>query len=134
MFQTEPWRLGRDGERAIKAWLRENGCGVIELSDIMSGGAPPMKLDGSEVILPDFQIASNGVSRYAEVKTRSTYTEYRKTRTAEQSISLRHWEAYKAIEIVSGLTVCLCFLQIDCARVMRGTSSIEMALTLDLAS
>lgn len=101
---------GRRGEQLIKRWLQKRGWWVIPSYDYTGENddkAPRMQGLSSSLVIPDLDIAKDGLRRWAEVKTKTKALEWRKTGELQHGIDLRHYEEYLKVQSLSGTHVWL---------------------------
>lgn len=114
MRESEEWRFGEAGERVARRWLMEQGFAVVPTSLIENGGAPMLLSWAKKVILPDNQIFKDGRMRWAEVKTKSKAIAYHKAGRVNTGCDLRHYEAYREAERITGAPCWVAF--VHCAE------------------
>jgi hypothetical protein len=87
---------------------------VLSASQIEDGGAPMLRGKDEKIVLPDNLTWKNGVAKWVEVKTKSTYTIHKNPpKRLEHGISLRLWHNYMAIQEQTKIPVYIALIQLD---------------------
>jgi hypothetical protein len=106
---------GKLGEDFISLWLRARGCTVLPAYEIeISTGKGPRLFTACDglVVSPDLLVFGGKEVFWAEVKNKSSFTYYRKTRTWQDGIDRRHWLDYLKVKKITGKEVWLFFLHL----------------------
>jgi hypothetical protein len=111
MLRESPeFKRGRNGERIVAQLLKRLGWFIVPSYDYSGedgNKAPRMEGHTAAFVLPDLDISRAADRRWAEVKTKTRPTLYRKTGKLQHGISARQFEHYRAVERETGCPVCL---------------------------
>lgn len=106
--ETPEFKRGRQGEQLVAAWLQSRGWWIIPSYDYNGGGeekAPRLQGARKGLVIPDLDISKNRTRLWAEVKTKSAATFYRKLARDEHGIAMRLWEHYHEVQKITGCQV-----------------------------
>lgn len=118
-FKDSPeWRLGRWGENHVRQWFERCGYFVVPTNCIEDGGAPRLTGLLDSYVLPDIQVAYEGVLRWVECKTKTRACWYQKAGEWRHGIGLRLWLDYLAVEHATGLPGHLAIVQLQPERML----------------
>ena len=101
------------GEELARRWLKELGYYVIPISLIENGGAPLLESIIEKVILPDIQAFKDGAPIAVDVKSKGRVARCQKLQRMQTGCAMRHYEAYKRFQKVTGMRTALAFLHAD---------------------
>lgn len=111
--------FGRIGESAISKLLLARGHAILPACDIKcSPGKGPrisgQSFNGSEAVAPDFLVLhKHDGACWAEAKTKTVFTWFRKRGTWQTGIDLHHWKQYLAVAKTASLPLWILFLHIS---------------------
>jgi len=93
-------RQGKLGEAVCENVMKASGVYYIPLCRIADSGAPMAVASGDKKILPDFDIAGEGVNAYLDAKCKTKSIRYRKTGQVRHGINKRNYESYVAMGVL----------------------------------
>ncbi len=108
--ESESFLRGRRGEQIVKRWLQKRGWYIIDSYDycgVDGDKAPRMQSITSRLVIPDLDIAKDGIRRWAEVKAKYQPLTWRKTGELQHGIDLRHYNDYRQVQRITGAHVWL---------------------------
>ena len=120
-YQTEEWQKGHSGEKMIADLLRERGWYVIPSYDYTGeddNKAPRLQGLRESLVIPDLDIAKDGVRRWAEVKTKEEVNWTVITQRFEHGIPLRHYQHYLKVQSITGCEVWLFIYEVKTGDVL----------------
>lgn len=106
---------GKVAESHLTRYLMRHGCSVqpcYEIEENQFKGPILSTPEGEDLVLPD-RLAYHKEKKqhfYAECKSKSGFTWYRKDSVFETGIDHRHYLDYRKVEVVMGIEVCMFFL------------------------
>ncbi len=119
--KTEEYRRGHGGELLVARELLRRGWHVIPSYDYSGeeGNKAP-RLEGLRVryVIPDLDVCKAGQRVWIGVKTKSAASRGRLSGELEHGITLRHWQAYRAVERETGSEVWLAIWEQDSGQVL----------------
>ena len=92
-------RKGRFGEAVCERVLASSGVTYIPLCRIQ-GGAPMAIATDSKTVLPDFDIAANGIKAYMDAKVKTQSIRFRKTGQVRHGINASNYQDYQAMGVL----------------------------------
>jgi hypothetical protein len=108
--ETPEFILGRTGEKLVAEELKRLGWYVIPSYDYSGDDkdkAPRLQGLSNSFVIPDLDIAKDGIRRWVEVKTKTSATWTYMTQRYEHGIPKRHWDSYFSVQRESGCSVWL---------------------------
>lgn len=120
MITSPAWAVGRAGEAAVRAWLRDRGFFVVSTADI-PGGAPLADASDGKTILPDIYAALASHPRWVEVKCKGTSTLCRRHNRREHGIAQRNWADYLEVATRTGTPGYLAILELSTGILLEAT-------------
>lgn len=93
-------RMGRFGETVCENVLRASGVTYIPLCKIEMGGAPLAVSDRKKIVVPDYDIAADGISAYVDAKVKTKCVRYRNTGQVRHGIDATKYEQYVAMGVL----------------------------------
>ena len=105
----------------ISDLLRSKGWYVIPSYDYSGDDgnkAPRMEGPKNSIIIPDLDIAKDGVRNWAEVKTKDAPSFTRKTNQYEHGIPMRHFDEYHKVQAITGCRVWLFVYELQSGEVV----------------
>lgn len=120
----DTFEMGENGERLVEEVIRGYGWYVNPTrkycDDEGTEAAPMMEGDDGKLVLPDIYAARSGRREYIEVKTKSSYVEYRKKGGEPQhGIDERLWQEYVDVQTQTGDNVWLFIYEKDIGQLLR---------------
>lgn len=102
---------GENGERLISKLLIHDGWAVIDVNELGQDGAPTIKFNGDEIVLPDLIAIKNGGWAFFEVKTKEDGPNPIRKRGGrlQHGFNKRHYEHYTKVEQITKTPVYVCF-------------------------
>lgn len=97
----EPRWLGRFGEAFCANIFRASNFHYVPLYKIDNGGAPMME-GQRRIILPDFDVMTNGLTAYLDAKAKRQSIIYRNKKSERHGIDRRCWLSYGHAAKASG--------------------------------
>jgi len=114
---SENW-LGDFGEAIWSHVFCDSGIPYIALAKIFDGGAPVIKRNQHNVILPDFEIMLDGQTAFVDSKAKRRSVIFRLKKQERHGIDRRNWEHYcNASELAGkacGIAIVECFREDVC--------------------
>ena len=128
-FETKR-ELARAWEQRMGEWARRRGWYVLPTYDYSGRDddkapkllAPPGR---ESLVLPDLQCVRPGETRWLEIKWKASCTRYVKGGYRTTGISLRLWEHYSQVELLTGGGVWVVFLHQE-EQEIRGDSLADL--------
>ena len=119
------WKFqkARTGERLIASLLQREGWFVIPSYDYSGeDGDKAPRLEGLKAgyVVPDLDVARNGVRRWAEVKTKASAVYTRITKRLEHGIPKRHYGCYLEVQRITGCKVTLFVYEENTGEILFG--------------
>ena len=114
--ETSVFKRGSAGERLVAALLQSRGWFILPAYDYSGEGgntAPRLQGELAGYVAPDILAARNGKCIWVEVKTKEHADYTRVTDRMEHGFSLRHLEAYRGIQEITGIPVWLAIYEED---------------------
>jgi hypothetical protein len=108
--ESAEYKIGRVGEKLVMDKLKACGWYVVPTCDIDGGETKAPALLGAEgfIVIPDLDTARRGDRRWVEVKTKTEPAAFIKWGGRHvHGIALRHWDAYKKVQEITGAKVWL---------------------------
>src|SRR3989304_3029033 len=107
--ETPEWVKGHNGENVIARLSRKRGWYVIPSYDYSGEDNKAPRLQGfaDNYVIPDLDIAKDGIRKWAEVKTKREATWTNVTRRFEHGIPMRHYQHYLRVQDITGCEVWL---------------------------
>lgn len=108
MLDSPEFLRGRNGEQIVARWLQERGWHIVPSYDYSGQlGDKAPRLQGAHVgyVIPDLDVAKDGMRFWAEVKLKKFPTLHRNTNTLEHGISLRLYKNYLRVQSITGTPV-----------------------------
>ena len=107
---------GKLGEGAVASWLlhrhADNGAAILPAYEVDGLGfkGPTLYMADRTLITPDLLVLpAGGPVYFAEVKTKTTFTWFRRTATWQTGIDKRHWDDYLRIREQLQIVIVLMF-------------------------
>lgn len=121
-YRTPEWKLGDEGQRLVAELLRRKGYWVVpsyDFSGTDGDKAPKMIGPGPSLVLPDLDVARDGMRMWVEVKTkRNGPTLHNNTNTWEHGFSRRHFDHYRQVQVITGNRVFVIFYEANTGRMV----------------
>jgi hypothetical protein len=117
---TPEFLRGRTGELLVGRELMARGFHVIPSYDYHGGDDHPPRMEGpaGAYVLPDLDVARDGVRVWVEIKVKAEPTFHRKTGRWEHGFCRRLWGHYREVEAITGSRVFLFIIEESSGEVL----------------
>lgn len=113
-YNDNKGKLGNQGEKVLRVWLKKQGYLILPASLIQDDGAPMLTGEQVKAILPNNLTWKTGQPGWVEVKTKSNATLHLKPpKRWEHGMPLRHWDAYQKVQEVTHVPVDIAVLELS---------------------
>ena len=119
--ETAKFQQGHTAELRIARMLQARGWWVVPSYDYSGedgNKAPRLQGATQAFVLPDLDVARDGIRRWAEVKSKSSATLTRKLGRYEHGIPLRHFRSYQEVQRITGAETWLFIYELDSHAVL----------------
>lgn len=115
------WLFGDDVQQMLAEYFRSQRVYVVPSYDYAGPDgdrAPMLATNGDKLILPDLDVAANGVRAWVEIKAKDHAWRHNKCRRDEHGVDLRQFRHYQRVERETGTPVWLCVYERNTGAVL----------------